>query len=83
MIDFKQISTNEGEELVKTARKVVSEYLKNGKKLDLGPDFEAKFSFDAGIFVTLNNPNGLRGCIGYPLPDKKLCRVLPDAAISA
>ena len=83
MTDFEQISTNEGEELVKAARKVVLEYLKNGKKLDLGKDFEAKFSFDAGIFVTLNDPNGLRGCIGYPLPDKKLYKALPDSAISA
>ena len=83
MTDYKQISDSDGEILVKTARKVVFEYLKNEKKLNLGVDFEVKFSFNAGIFVTLNDPNGLRGCIGYPLPDKKLHKILADAAISA
>ena len=83
MINYKQISNSDGEKLVKAARKVVTEYLKNGRKLDLGEDFESRFSFNAGIFVTLNDPNGLRGCIGYPLPNKKLCKVLADAAISA
>ena len=83
MIDYKQISDSDGEELVKTARKAVTEYLKNKTKLDLGKDFEARFSFNAGIFVTLNDPKGLRGCIGYPLPDKKLYKIVSDAAISA
>ena len=31
----------------------------------------------------MKNPLGLRGCRGYPLPDKKLVNALEDAAISA
>ena len=82
MIDFK-ISEQDGEILVKTARKVATEYLKSRKKIDLDKEFENKFSYNAGIFVTLNNPMGLRGCIGYPLPDKKLYNALRDSSIAA
>ncbi len=35
------------------------------------------------MFVTLNNPTGLRGCIGFPLPEKKLSNALKDASIAA
>jgi len=83
MKNLHKISEEDGEVLVKTARKVVTEYLKNGIKINLDDEFEKKFSFDSGIFVTLNNPEGLRGCIGYPLPDKKLYNALIDSAISA
>ena len=83
MTDYRQISDADGVELVKTARKVVTEYLKNNNKIKLNDDFENAFSFKSGVFVTLNNLQGLRGCIGYPLPDKKLFNALEDAAIAA
>lgn len=83
MKDENKIALEEGIILVKTARKIVTEYLKVGKKIKLEKQFEDKFSFRSGVFVTLNNPVGLRGCIGYPLPDKKLFNALEDAAISA
>ena len=83
MKNLHKISDEDGEVLVKTARKVVTEYLKNGIKINLDDEFEKKFSFDSGVFVTLNNSEGLRGCIGYPLPDKKLYNALVDSAISA
>ncbi len=83
MKNLHKISEEDGEVLVKTARKVVTEYLKNGIKINLDDEFEKKFSFDSGVFVTLNNSEGLRGCIGYPLPDKKLYNALVDSAISA
>ncbi len=78
-----EISKEDGNVLVKTARIVVSEYLKNGTKIELEKKFREDFSFKSGVFVTLNNPQGLRGCIGYPLPDKKLFNALEDAAIAA
>ena len=78
-----EISKEDGDYLVKTARIVVTEYLKNGSKIELGEKFREDFSFKSGVFVTLNNPIGLRGCIGYPLPDKKLFNALEDAAIAA
>ena len=83
MIDYKQITNEDGEILVRTARKVVEEFLHSKKKMDLDDGFEKKFSYNSGVFVTLNDPKGLRGCIGYPLPDKKLYNALEDAAIAA
>jgi uncharacterized protein (TIGR00296 family) len=83
MKDNINVSEKDGQILVKTARMVVSDYLKNGSKTELGKKFQEDFSFNSGVFVTLNNPLGLRGCIGYPLPDKKLFNALEEAAISA
>ena len=83
MKNYNQISNEDGEILVKTARQVVTEYLKNRTKIKLEQTFESNFSYNSGVFVTLNNQMGLRGCVGYPLPDKKLYNALVDAAISA
>lgn len=83
MKDNVNISKKDGQILVKTARVIVTDYLKNGSKTELGKKFQEDFSFHSGVFVTLNNPLGLRGCIGYPLPDKKLFNALEEAAISA
>jgi len=78
-----QLSDSDGVVLVKTARKAVTEFLSNGNKMKLESDLEEKFSFNSGVFVTLNNPDGLRGCIGFPMPEKKLSHGIIDAAISA
>ena len=83
MKDNINISEKDGQILVKTARMVVTDYLKNESKTELGKKFQEDFSFNSGVFVTLNNPLGLRGCIGYPLPDKKLFNALEESAISA
>ena len=76
------ISTSDGMLLVKAARKTVSEYLKDGTMLQ-DHDLESRFSAKSGVFVTLNGSSALRGCIGYPLPDRKLFSALRDAAIAA
>ena len=81
-MNFENISTDDGTILVKTARKAVTRYLTNHKKIS-DPIFDEKFSFNAGVFVTINDKSGLRGCIGYPLAVKKLSDALIDAAISA
>ena len=81
-MNFQNISINDGILLVKTARKVVTEYLTNHKKISAYP-FNEKFNFKAGVFVTINDESGLRGCIGYPLAVKKLSDALIDAAINA
>lgn len=83
MKDYNNLSEDDGNILVKTARVVVTEYLKNGIKPKLEKEFKNDFSFKSGVFVTLNSILGLRGCIGYPLPDKLLFNALEDAAISA
>jgi len=83
MKNIDKIPLEEGDSLVKTARKIVTEFLKNGVRINLEEKFRDKFSFHSGVFVTLNDPSGLRGCIGFPLPDKKLYNALEDAAIAA
>jgi len=83
MKDYSNLSDSDGEMLVKTARAVVTDFLKTKNKMKLDKDFEESFSSNAGVFVTLNHQSNLRGCIGYPLPDKKLYNALQEAAISA
>ncbi len=83
MKDYSNLSDSDGEILVKTARAVVTEFLKTKNKMKLDKDFEESFSSNAGVFVTLNHQSNLRGCIGYALPDKKLFNALQEAAISA
>jgi len=78
-----QLSDTDGVVLVKTARKAVTEFLSNGDRIKLESDLEEKFSFNSGVFVTLNNPDGLRGCIGFPMPEKKLSHAIVDGAIAA
>ena len=77
------ITESNGKTLVKSARRIVTEFLKDGTRLILEKNFQENFSFKSGVFVTLNNPLGLRGCIGFPLPDKKLFDALEEASIAA
>jgi len=78
-----QLSDSDGVFLVKTARMAVTEFLSNGNRMKLESDLEEKFSFNSGVFVTLNNPDGLRGCIGFPIPEKKLSHAIIEGAIAA
>jgi len=78
-----QLSDSDGAFLVKTARMAVTEFLSNGNRMKLESEFEEKFSFNSGVFVTLNNPDGLRGCIGFPMPEKKLSHAIVEGAIAA
>lgn len=82
MRELRQFSDRDGDELVKMARKTVIELLKNNSKIR-DSEFNSRFNFDSGVFVTINKQNSLRGCIGFPLPVKKLSEGLIDAAISA
>ena len=81
-MNFESISDEDGRYLVKMARDTVSQYIKNNNKIS-DQTFEEKFRFNAGVFVTINDKSGLRGCIGFPLAVKKLSDALIDAAISA
>lgn len=76
------ITPEDGRLLVRAARRTVAEFLGRGRTAR-DPELETRFSAKSGVFVTLNGPSGLRGCIGYPLPDKELHSALRDAAISA
>ena len=81
-MSYSQFSDSDGKQLVKMARRAVTEFLKNNQTID-DSEFNSKFNFDSGVFVTLNKQDSLRGCIGFPLPVKKLSEGLIDAAISA
>ena len=82
MRELTEFSDTDGDELVKMARKAVTELLKNNSKIDES-GFNSKFDFTSGVFVTINKQDSLRGCIGFPLPVKKLSKGLVDAAIAA
>ena len=71
MKQLKDFSDSDGNELVKMARKAVREFLKNNSEIK-DSEFISKFDFNSGVFVTINKQNSLRGCIGFPLPVKKI-----------
>lgn len=78
------ISDNEGAELVQLARRAVETYLHDSAVIKLENDATEK----TGVFVTLNyvtrsKEEHLRGCIGFPLPEKKLRQSVVEAAIAA
>ena len=83
MSENTKLSDSDGVFLVKTARQAVTEFLSNGNKIKLEAEHEKNFSFDSGVFVTLNKPDGLRGCIGFPMPEKKLSHAIIEGAIAA
>ncbi len=87
-----QLDTEEGQFLVRIARKSVERYLREKRVLDTS----SKKIFDnttrklwepCGVFVTINSlVNGekkLRGCIGYPYPSTPLIQAVIDSAINA
>ncbi len=86
------LTLNEGELLVRLARRAVEEYLLNFIKINPPKDVPKKLLSKYGVFVTIEtiikNDQGkweraLRGCIGYPEPLKPLIEATIDAAIAA
>lgn len=78
------ISDSEGAELVRLARKAVETCLQESVVIRPEQDLPEM----AGVFVTLNYLTGnkeehLRGCIGFPLPEKRLHQSVVEAAIAA
>jgi uncharacterized protein (TIGR00296 family) len=82
-----QLTQEEGEFLVKLARKTVEEYLKTGKIITMQKDSPSKLMQRCGVFVTINNVQDeekeLRGCIGYPYPTTMLAQAVIECAISS
>ncbi|HZA08067.1 MAG TPA: TIGR00296 family protein [Nitrososphaeraceae archaeon] len=80
------ISDKDGEKLVRLARQAVKKYL--DKSTIILPIDQDQLSQEAGVFVTLyylgkNKEEHLRGCIGFPIPEKKLYQSVIEAAINA
>jgi uncharacterized protein (TIGR00296 family) len=81
-----QLDQNEGEFLVKHARKAVEEYLKTGGRIRTTETSES-LQNPCGVFVTINSVKDgkkqLRGCIGHPYPTAPLIQAVIESAISA
>jgi len=73
----------DGEYLIKIAKLAIETYLEKNEKLDVPKDCPEHFKENLGVFVTLNENNELRGCIGYPEPVAPLINATIDVAISA
>ena len=56
MKNYNNLTEEDGVMLVKIARNAVTKYLKTNLKLNLEKQFKEDFSFNSGVFVTLNNP---------------------------
>ena len=83
-----ELSQEEGELLVKLARKAVETYLKTeGQVLAVPRNVPSKFRQACGVFVTINRGKGkhktLRGCIGYPYPTTPLAQAVIESAVNA
>lgn len=77
------INDDEGEFLVKLARKSIETYLNEKRILEVPENTPESLKEDMGAFVTLNLNGQLRGCIGYPEPIKPLVNAVIEVAISA
>lgn len=77
------LSEEDGEFLLKIARKAIETYLVTGKVLKVPSDTPETVKEMQGAFVTLNEHGNLRGCIGYCEPIKPLINAIIDVAISA
>ncbi|MFP4116942.1 MAG: TIGR00296 family protein [Candidatus Aenigmatarchaeota archaeon] len=75
------LTEEQGEEIVRYARKVLESYVRN-EDLPEVPN-EDFLEEEKGVFVTLNKNGELRGCVGLPFPDFPLGEAVKRAAQSA
>lgn len=80
------LTLEEGEYLVKLARKAIEKRLKTGEAIRPSEASE-KLTQKCGVFVTLNRVEDgahiLRGCIGFPYPVMPLAEGVVEAALGA
>jgi len=74
-------------QLVKLARSAVENYITKNVRITVPDSIAKKYNEKAGVFVTLNSFRSeveeLRGCIGFPMPEKVLYDAVVDAAIAS
>jgi len=77
-------SSNEQRFLLRFVRDVINTRLRH-EEMPMPTDAEDTpvFQEKRGVFVTLKKNGQLRGCIGYPLPHKKLIEAVYDNALAA
>lgn len=78
-VDF---TLDEKKELLNIARNSIQSYFQHNK-IEYPETNNPKFREKMGVFVTLHMDNVLRGCIGYPLPEKPLIEAIVDNSISS
>jgi len=84
-----ELTQEEGEYLVKLARRAAETYLREGVILPPPKDVSPKLKERCGVFVTINSAAGrrghqqLRGCIGLPYPTTPLAQAVIESAISS
>jgi uncharacterized protein (TIGR00296 family) len=88
-----KLSAEEGEFLVKLARRAVKEYLENARVIEPPPGTPQRLFEKSGVFVTIEEivvdplmrraRRELRGCIGYPEPYFPLVEATIRSAIAA
>ncbi|MEM3005761.1 MAG: TIGR00296 family protein [Candidatus Bathyarchaeia archaeon] len=80
------LTLEEGEYLVKLARRAIETRLKTGEAIRPSSASE-KLTRRCGVFVTLNRVEDgahiLRGCIGFPYPVMPLAEAVVEAALGA
>ncbi len=69
--------------LVRTARKVIEEYVRSGNKHE-PKGYPEELNENGGVFTTIHVHEGhqLSGCIGYPEPVMPLIKALVESAVS-
>ena len=82
-----KLTQDEGEFLVRLARKSVEEYLENHRLVMVPEDTPATLMQRFGVFVTISikrhRRKELRGCIGYPYPTTKLVKAVIECAVNS
>jgi len=78
------LTYDEGVELVRIARGIVEGLFQ--VRQSFSENFQ-RSALDAGVFVTIydcsNSGNSLRGCIGFPIPNRNFYSLLAEAAIAS
>jgi AmmeMemoRadiSam system protein A len=67
---------------IRLARQAIEIAISSGERIEAPEGLPAVFEELGGVFVTLHL-GGLRGCVGYPHPNRTIKEALIDSAISA
>jgi uncharacterized protein (TIGR00296 family) len=82
-----ELTSEDGQFLVKLARRAAATYLEAGKVISVPESVASELREKCGVFVTLNKIEGgkkeLRGCIGLPYPTSLLAAAVIESAISS
>lgn len=82
-----ELTKEEGEYLVKLARRAAETYVTKKQIIKVPTDVPAKLKEQCGVFVTISTVQAkrheLRGCIGLPYPTTMLAKAVIESAISS